>query len=99
MPVTLYFRASQEQDKDHELFIHLLDANDAQIANVTTQPGWGTRPLTLWQPGVLYEDSYQIPLQRNSPKVARLYIGFIDPASTAPGERGPLARRRRWAKN
>ncbi|MDE0311334.1 MAG: hypothetical protein OXI52_03645, partial [Caldilineaceae bacterium] len=90
VPVTLYFRAYQEQDKDHELFIHLLDANDAQIANVTTQPGWGTRPLTLWQPGVLYEDSYQVPLQRNSPKVARLYVGFVDPTSTALESEGLL---------
>ena len=90
VPVTLYFRASQVQDRDHELFIHLLDAEDVQIGNVTTHPGWGARPLTLWQPGVLYEDSYQIPLQRNSPKVARLYIGFIDPASTALESEGLL---------
>ncbi|MCY3899983.1 MAG: glycosyltransferase family 39 protein [Caldilineaceae bacterium] len=90
VPVTLFFRASQVQAEDHELFIHLLDANEAQIGNVTTQPGWGTRPLTLWQPGVLYEDSYQVPLQRNSPKVVRMYIGFIDPASTALESEGLL---------
>ena len=51
VPVTLYFRAHQKQDQDHELFIHLLGANDKQIGNVTTQPGWGSRPLSLWQPG------------------------------------------------
>ena len=83
VPVTLYFRASQIQEKDHELFVHLLDADGLQIGNVTTHPGWGTRPLTLWEPGVLYEDSHQIPLLRSSPTVARMYVGFIDPASTA----------------
>ena len=83
VPVTLYFRASQIQEKDHELFVHLLDADGLQIGNLTTHPGWGTRPLTLWQPGELYEDSYQIPLLRSSPTVARMYVGFIDPASTA----------------
>lgn len=90
VPVTLYFRASQIQESDHELFIHLLDANDTQIGNVTTHPGWGARPLTLWKPGVLYEDSYQIPLQRISPKVAKIYVGFIDPASTALESEGLL---------
>lgn len=90
VPVTLYFRASRVQERDHELFIHLLDANGTQIGNVTTQPGWGTRPLTLWQPGALYEDSYQVPLLSNSPKVARLYVGFIDPASTALESEGLL---------
>ena len=90
VPVTLYFRASQVQEKDHELFIHLLGADDMQIGNVTTHPGWGARPLTLWQPGVLYEDSYQVPLQRSSPKVARMYIGFVDPASTALESEGLL---------
>ena len=59
------------------------DADGLQIGNVTTHPGWGTRPLTLWEPGVLYEDSHQIPLLRSSPTVARMYVGFIDPASTA----------------
>ena len=90
VPVTLYFRASQLQETDHELFIHLLDASDTQIGNVTTHPGWGNRPLTLWQPGLLYEDSYQVPLQRNSPKVARVYVGFVDPASTALESEGLL---------
>ena len=90
VPVTLYFRASQIQETDHELFIHLLDADGMQIGNVTTHPGWGTRPLTLWQPGVLYEDSYKVPLQRALPNVARLYVGFVDPASTALESEGLL---------
>ncbi len=90
VPVTLFFRASQVQKIDHELFLHLLDADGRQIGNVTTHPGWGTRPLTLWQPGVLYEDSYRIPLQRNLPKVARMYVGFVDPTSTALENEGLL---------
>jgi len=90
VPVTLFFRASQVQKIDHELFLHLLDADGIQIGNVTTHPGWGTRPLTLWQPGVLYEDSYRIPLQRNLPNIARMYVGFVDPASTALESEGLL---------
>ena len=90
VPVTLFFRANQEQDQDYELFIHLLDANDKQIGNLTTHPGWGARPLSLWQPGLIYEDSYQIPLERPSPQVARMYIGFVDPTSTALESEGLL---------
>ncbi len=90
VPVTLYFRTSQVQDNDHEFFIHLLDSNNQQIGNVTTQPGWGTRPLTLWQPNVIYEDTYLIPLEFPSPKVVRLYVGFIDTASTVLESEGLL---------
>ncbi len=90
VPLTLYLRAHQEQTRDHELFIHLLDAAGEQIGNLTTQPGWGVRPLTLWKPGLLYEDTYQIPLDRASPILARLYVGFTDPSSTALESEGLL---------
>jgi len=88
--LTLYFRATQLQERDLELFIHLLDAFDRQIGNVTSHPGWGARPLTLWQPGLIYEDSYQIPLDRPSPNFARILVGFVDPNSTALENEGLL---------
>ena len=87
--VTLYFRTRKEQMRDFELFLHLLDPNNVQIGNVTTHPGWGVRPLTLWKPGILYEDTYLIPLDR-APAVARLYVGFVDPESTALESEGLL---------
>ncbi|MDE0143071.1 MAG: DUF2142 domain-containing protein [Caldilineaceae bacterium] len=90
VPLTLYFRAMQQQEQDLELFIHLLDAFDRQIGNVTSHPGWGARPLTLWQPGLIYEDSYQIPLDRPSPNFARFVVGFVDPSSTALESEGLL---------
>ncbi len=90
VPLTLYFRATQQLERDLELFIHLLDAHDRQIGNVTSHPGWGVRPLTLWQPGLIYEDSYQIPLDRPSPKFARVLLGFVDPSSTALENEGLL---------
>ena len=90
VPVTLYFRSQKEQTQDYELFIHLLDSNNMQIGNVTTHPGWGARPLTLWQPGVLYEDTYLIPIDHRSPALARLYVGFVDPESTTLESEGLL---------
>ncbi len=90
VPLTLYFRAHQEQTRDHELFVHLLDAAGEQIGNLTTQPGWGVRPMTLWEPGLLYEDAYLIPLERAPPTLARLYVGFTDPSSIALESEGLL---------
>lgn len=90
VPVTLYFRTQKSQRQDHELFLHLLDSNGIQIGNVTTHPGLGVWPLTLWQPGVIYEDTYQISLERRSPALARLYVGFTDPTSTALESEGLL---------
>ncbi len=90
VPLTLYLRATQEQEQDLEQFIHLLDAQDRQIGNVTSHPGWGARPLTLWQPGLIYEDTYQIPLDRPAPKLVRVFAGFVDPSSTALESEGLL---------
>lgn len=88
VPITLYMRKTKEQTQDYELFIQLLDNSNIQIGNITTHPGWGIHPLSLWQEGAYYADSYRIrvtdTIDQRSPLLARVYMGFIDPESTAP---------------
>ena len=88
VPVTLYWRASEKPPTDYELFVQLLDENKEAIANVTSHPGWGRNPTTLWQPGAIYPDSYELAipggLRSRAPLVATLYVGLIDPASGTP---------------
>ena len=92
VPIVLYMRTQVPLPQDHELFVQLLDPDNVPIGNVTTHPGWGTRPLTLWQPGVIYVDRYQVQLADTidlpSPILARVYIGFVDPDSTEPESEG-----------
>ena len=96
VPVTLYLSAPAPLGRDYELFIQLLDENSAVLGNVTTHPGWGRNPTTLWQPGAIYADRYLVPITAavdpDSPLLARLYAGFVDPDS-APGEQPPLTAR------
>jgi 4-amino-4-deoxy-L-arabinose transferase-like glycosyltransferase len=93
LPVTLYFQAPEKLNHDYQLFVQLLDESGVAIANLTTHPGWGRNPTTFWEPGALYADHYLLPVAGAvaewSPLAARLYVGFIDPATEgAPGERG-----------
>ena len=93
LPVTLYFQAPEKLDHDYQLFVQLLDEKGMEIANLTTHPGWGRNPTTFWEADATYADTYQLPVTGEvanwSPLAARLYVGFIDPATEgAPGQRG-----------
>ena len=83
VPVTLYLTTAVRQTQDSELFVQLLDAEGEVWGNVTTHPGWGRNPTSLWQPGALYADRYLVRVNRRidprSPVLAQLYVGFIDP--------------------
>ena len=94
VPVTLYLQSSAPLDDDYQLFLQLLDENGLEIANLTTHPGWGRNPTTLWTPGAIYADHYLLQvterIDERSPVAARLYVGFIDPATEASGSYLPL---------
>ncbi len=96
VPITLYLRSDDPQEADYQLFLQLLDERGAEVANVTTHPGWGRNPTTLWQPGAIYADRYLLrvvgPIDHHAPLLARVYTGFIDPA-TAEGGNLPLPAR------
>ena len=54
--------ASEKLATDLPLFVQLLDENGQAIGNVTTHPGWGRNPTSLWEPGALYEDRYAVTI-------------------------------------
>ena len=87
VPVTLYLTAAQPLTRDYELFIQLLDETGAEVGNVTTHPGWGRFPTTLWTPGAIYADAYRVQVRKRidpaSPLLARVYTGFVDPDTDA----------------
>lgn len=89
VPITLYLEARTAIQDDYQLFIQLLDEQGEEVANLTTHPGWGRNPTSLWQPGAIYADSYPVLIQRasegSSPLLARVYIGFVDPKTETRG--------------
>lgn len=94
LPVMLYLQTTAPLEEDYQLFLQLLDENGLEIANLTTHPGWGRNPTTFWIPGAVYADTYFLRVTRRietwSPLAARLYVGFIDPATEAEGTYLPL---------
>lgn len=94
LPVTLYLQTTAPLEQDYQLFLQLLDENGVEIANLTTHPGWGRNPTTFWTPGAIYADAYLLRVTRRidswAPLAARLYVGFIDPATEAEGTYLPL---------
>ena len=93
VPVTLFWQAPASLTHDYQLFLQLLGENGAEIANLTTHPGWGRNPTNFWQPGAIYADPYLLrvtgAVDAWSPLAARLYVGLVDPA-TAETTRLPL---------
>jgi hypothetical protein len=89
VPVTLYWQAEQPLAVDYQLFVQFLDENGGEVANLTSHPGWGRNPTSGWRPGDLYADPYQVlvsgPIDPDSPLLARVYTGLIDPASAESG--------------
>lgn len=82
VPVTLYMRSTRPVRREYELFLQFLDENAKEIGNVTTIPGWGRNPVSLWTPGSVYADTYLVRIFGNvsnrSPLLARVYGGFFD---------------------
>lgn len=99
--VTLYMRATTAIRRDYPLFVQLLGQEELVVGNVTTHPGWGRLPTSLWKPGEIYPDRYRIPVWDNvsnrSPLIAKVFVGFVEPTSRLPltirtAEGAPLAR-------
>ena len=89
VPVTLYLQAPAPVHDDYQVFIQFLDEAGLEVGNLTSHPGWGRNPTSLWQPGAIYADPYPVLIQRTitgtAPLLARVYIGFVDPATEKSG--------------
>jgi 4-amino-4-deoxy-L-arabinose transferase-like glycosyltransferase len=96
VPLTLYLRADEPVDDNYRIFVQLLDETGTEIANVTSHPGWGRNPTTLWEPGAIYADSYRVQIVRSigdrSPLLADVYVGFVNPEKEDAGKLPIVAR-------
>lgn len=99
--VILYWRALTEIAVDYPLFVQLISPDHGTIGNITTHPGWGRFPTTLWKTGEIYADRYQLRVDgvddQRSPLLATLSVGFFEPAAgtrlPARAADGPILER------
>lgn len=75
--LTLYWRALAEMDTSYTVFIHLLGPEGHTVAQQDNPPVNGTYPTTLWLPGEIMTDPYDIALPADvSPGDYSVEIGF-----------------------
>jgi 4-amino-4-deoxy-L-arabinose transferase-like glycosyltransferase len=82
LPVTLYWTATGEAERDYVRFVHVLDTDDRIVAQQDGVPGDGEMPLTSWLVGEYLQDDLKITMPPDLPAGQyRLAVGMYDPAN------------------
>jgi 4-amino-4-deoxy-L-arabinose transferase-like glycosyltransferase len=83
--LTLYWEVVAAPERDWSVFVHLLDANDAVVAQRDTYPGLGLFAASRLAPGRAWADRYvlHIPGTAYAPDDLRLEVGLYDLPSGA----------------
>jgi 4-amino-4-deoxy-L-arabinose transferase-like glycosyltransferase len=84
--LTLFWQTGQPLDQDWTVFVHLVDANGALIAQHDAVPDNGRYPTTLWPTGVLIPDRHPLAVSAIHPTM-EVRVGLYLPGS---GRRLPL---------
>ncbi len=76
--LTIFWQPLQRTGLPYSVFVHLLDQNNALIAQRDTYPGLGRNPTNAWEPGRLFADTYSvlIPETAPAPATARWRVGL-----------------------
>lgn len=93
--VTLYWLGLNAMDRDYTSFVHLLDANDAVIAQHDGLPDQGLTPTTRWLAGEIIMDRHTLAVQSLAPGEYQLAAGMYlssDTGFTSLGNRADLGR-------
>jgi hypothetical protein len=95
VPVTFYWRLRESVDENYSLYIHLLGRDGEIVNRIDSYPGRGLIPTSAWEPGVILQDRYDVPIPEDvqTPVLTRLRIGwwyepedrFLEPELMAGG--------------
>ncbi len=89
--LTLYWRALTEMTREYTVFTHLLAPDGSMTGQQDNQPVAGAYPTTLWVPGEVVADTYEISVRPEAPCAEhRLEVGMYVPDT---GTRLPVAGR------
>lgn len=81
--VTLQWTSRQPIDTPYKLFIHLLDANGALLAQNDQYPGGDFAPPTSWQPQVVVTDHHGLILPTAATTNYSIQVGWYLPETGA----------------
>ncbi|MGC9393817.1 MAG: glycosyltransferase family 39 protein [Anaerolineae bacterium] len=87
VPLTLFWQAEATPAERYKVFVHLLNADGALVAQTDTEPGGGFALTSLWLPGESLTDRYGVLVPPDSvPGEYRLLVGMYG----FSGERLPV---------
>ncbi len=64
--LTLYWRPLVEMTRDYTVFVHLRAPDGSMTGQQDNQPVGGSRPTSLWFPGEVVTDHYEIPVDSDA---------------------------------
>ena len=79
VPITLYWRCLTAMDENYTVGLTVLGPDDAAYGKAAAYPGRGNYATSLWKPGDIIEDSYQVRVGRRfpTPGLARIYLAVF----------------------
>ena len=84
LPLTLYWESEAPLAGEFDVFVHILDEKGEIVAQADRQPVYGLAPTSLWQPGDLVRDRYELALPAAlQPGEYAIRAGFFDRESGA----------------
>jgi hypothetical protein len=82
--LTLYWRCTATPPVDYTVFVHLLGADGAPVAQADAPPLDGDYPTSVWPPGDILADPHRLQLPADLlPGSYTIILGLYDPATGA----------------
>ncbi len=72
--VTLYWRGTRAMTEDYALALHLFGRGVEEVGKIDTWPGGGNAPTSQWTPGMIYADTYWLPIDARAAVPTRLKL-------------------------
>lgn len=81
LQVTLYWETLVRAPQNDLVFVHLLSDAGTMVAQRDTHPGLGNYPTSAWQPGVVFADTYRVPIPETAytPDGGTIQVGMYVP--------------------
>lgn len=84
LELTLFWEALRSSPGDYEVRINVLGADGRVISSHQARPGEGGNPTTNWQPGVVFADTYHIPIDPAAGRHPVIELVLVDAATGRP---------------
>ncbi|MBP9502542.1 MAG: glycosyltransferase family 39 protein [Candidatus Promineofilum sp.] len=82
LPIEICWRTLSATDTNYTVYLQAVGPHEAVVADRYTFPGLGSYPTAIWEPGVVFCDTVQLPIPADLARtlVYRLSVGLLDDA-------------------